>query len=133
MAAVELLFCFPIANGTLERVFSQLKQIKDDARCSLNESTLDNLLRISVEAPPLSDWCAKGALDLWFKEKSRRIEHKDTYKRRTTPKSSNDQSDEDSTEQLVFDLDEWFQSDLEESEVEDADLINLNDWDSDTT
>ena len=132
LVVVELLFCFPIVNGTLERVFSQLKQFKDDARCSLNESTLDNLLRISVEAPPLSDWCAEGALDLWFKDKKRRIEHKDTHKRR--PKSSNDNShssDEDDTEQSVFDLKEWFQSNAEESD-ELEDLINLDDWDADS-
>jgi len=105
LAVVELLFCFPIANGTLERIFSQLKQIKDDAQCSLNESTLDNLLRISVEAPPLSYWCAEGALDLWFKDKKRRIEHKEKYVSRTSTKSTNDESSNDEDETgLVFDL-----------------------------
>ena len=52
LVLVELLYCFPVANGTLERVFSQLKQIKDDFWCSLNESTLNELLRITVETPP---------------------------------------------------------------------------------
>ena len=55
LVLVELLYCFPVTNETLERVFSQLKQIKDDFRCSLNESTLNELLRIAVEAPPLSN------------------------------------------------------------------------------
>jgi len=66
-----------------------LKQIKDDALC---ESTLDNFLRISVEALPLSDWCAEGALDLWFKEKKRRIEYKEKYRSRASTKSTNDKS-----------------------------------------
>jgi len=74
LVLVELLYCFPIANGTLERVFSQMKQIKNDFRCSLNESTLDKLLRISVDTPPLSNWQADGALDLWYRAKVQRIE-----------------------------------------------------------
>ena len=73
---VELLYCFPVSNGTLESVFSHLKQIKDDFKCSLNESTLDELLTIAVQAPPLCYWNAEGALDLWYKEEARRIDLK---------------------------------------------------------
>ena len=32
LAVVELLFCLPIANGRVERVFSLLKLIKDNQR-----------------------------------------------------------------------------------------------------
>jgi len=86
LVLVELLYCFPVAvaDGTLERVFSQLKQIKDDFRCSLKEDTLDKLLRIAVEAPPLSMWHA-GVLELWCKDKAGRINHKEKYKRRYSP------------------------------------------------
>ena len=66
---------------------------------------LITFLRISVEAPPLSDWCAEGALDLWFKDKKRRIEHKEKYVSRTSTKSTNDESSNDEDETgLVFDL-----------------------------
>ena len=124
---VELLYCFPVANGTLERVFSQLKQIKNDFWCSSNENTLDELLRIAVEAPPLSKWHAEGALDLWYKEKARRIEHKEKHKRK--PKSSND--DSNTTELDFDDWEAWMQSDIEELEVDDEELLNLDDWDTD--
>ena len=135
LVLVELLYCFPVANGTLERVFSQLKQIKDDFRCSLNESTLDELLRIAVDAPPLSNWHAEGALDLWYKEKARRIDHKEKHKR--MPKSSNDndsndEDDESNTTELDFDdWETWMQSDVEELEVDDEELLNLDDWNTD--
>ena len=56
LAIVELLFCLPVANGRVERVFSQLKLIKNNRRTCLREDTLDQLLRINVEGPPLSDW-----------------------------------------------------------------------------
>lgn len=56
LALVELLFCLPLTNGRLERLFSQLKLIKSDRRSSLGEDRLDQLLRITVDAPPLSKW-----------------------------------------------------------------------------
>ena len=53
LAVIELLFCLPISNGPLERMFSQLKLIKDNRRTCLGEDTLDQLIRINVETPPL--------------------------------------------------------------------------------
>ena len=54
LVVIELLFCLPIANGRVERVFSQMKLIKNSRRTCLGEDTctLDQLLRINVEAPP---------------------------------------------------------------------------------
>ena len=48
----------------------QLKFIKKRHRTSLKENTLDQLLRILVEGPPLSEWTADGALELWLREKA---------------------------------------------------------------
>ena len=44
LAIIELLFCLPMANGRLERVFLQLKLIKNDRQTCLKEDTLDWLL-----------------------------------------------------------------------------------------
>ena len=49
---IELLFCLPMANGHLERVFSQLKLVKNTRRTSIREDTLDQVLRINVDGPP---------------------------------------------------------------------------------
>jgi len=54
LAVIGLLFCLPISHGHLERVFSQLKLIKLNRRTCLCEDTLDHLIRINVEGPPLS-------------------------------------------------------------------------------
>ena len=103
LAVVELLFCLPVSNGHLERVFSQLKLIKVDRRSSLGEDRLDQLVRINVEAAPLTDWDSGSAVDLWWKDKTRRISVSDSS--RTTknlPSDSNSSQLEDS-----FSLENW--------------------------
>ena len=52
LAVTELLFCLPISNGHLERVFSQLKLIKVNRQICFCEDTLDHLIRTNVEGPP---------------------------------------------------------------------------------
>lgn len=73
LGVIELLFCLPMANGHLERVFSQLKFIKTKLRTCLGENQLDDLMRIQIEGPPLSEWDATGSINLWLKEKARRV------------------------------------------------------------
>ena len=51
LAVIELLFCLPMANGCLERVFSQLKLIKTNRHTNLGEDSLDYLVRVNVEGP----------------------------------------------------------------------------------
>ena len=72
LSLVELLFCLPMSNGHIERVFSQLKMIKTEKRNCLSEDRLDSLLRIVADAPPLSKWDASGAVGCWWNDKKRR-------------------------------------------------------------
>ena len=103
LAIIELLFCLPIANGRVERVFSQLKLIKNSRRTCLGEDTLDQLLRIdiNVEGPPLADWDATRALELWWREKTRRVNHKDSRSAPSRPQ------EEMETEHETFSVDDW--------------------------
>ena len=68
---VELLFCLPMANGRVERIFSQLKLIKTERRTCLGIDRLDSLLQIVADAPPLSKWDASGAVQCWWGDKKR--------------------------------------------------------------
>ena len=43
-------------------MFSSLKLIKSEKRCCLSEDRLDDLLRISVEGPPLCNLDAERAI-----------------------------------------------------------------------
>ena len=63
---VELLLVFPVSNTTVERGFSAMKHMKSDWRNCLNEETLDNLMRISIEGPPLSGVDAQVAVEQCF-------------------------------------------------------------------
>jgi hypothetical protein len=56
MILVEILFSIPISNAKVERLFSLMKRVKPDSRASLNESTLNNLIRICVEGPKFEDY-----------------------------------------------------------------------------
>ena len=113
LAVVELLFCLPVSNGHLERVFSQLKLIKSERRTCLGEDRLDQLIRINVEAPVLSQWDASNAVDLWWRDKTRRLNIRDT-RARPRPSSSSTQVSDTDTDSLSHDhapfilsLDNW--------------------------
>ena len=68
--------------------------------------TLDQLLRIHVNGPPFSEWKADGTLELWLKEKARRISHKEKHRKQIKKVASVQDSDsEDNSE--VFCLDDW--------------------------
>ena len=108
---MELLFCLPVSNGHLERVFSQLKLInfKGERRTSLGEDRLDQLLRVNVEAPALSQWNASNALELWWRDRTRRLNIRDT-RARPSSSSSSDQvndTDQDGTPTLILSLQDW--------------------------
>ena len=78
LALVELIFTIPLSNGGVERCFSQLKITKSDRRTGLKEDRLDHLLRIRFEGPPLVGWDPSKAMELWWKDKPRRVNHRDT-------------------------------------------------------
>ena len=63
---VELLLVFPVSNATVERGFSAMKRIKSDWRNRLNEETLENLMRISIEGPPRSGFDPQVAVEFFF-------------------------------------------------------------------
>ena len=64
----------PIHSADVERTFSQLKLIKTSIRNRMNEQTLDSLLRIVIEGPPLQDFPVAEAVALWAKKKNRRLQ-----------------------------------------------------------
>ena len=126
LGVVELLFTFPLSNGHLERVFSQLKLIKNDYRTHLSENRLDQLVRINVDGPPIQDWDSSSALDIWYKEKTRRI----TASTRASTSKRQSENEDDQELDDTFSLDEWKQwlqinmgEELDEDTVSDSDVV----------
>ena len=105
-----MLFTIPVSNGHLERCFSQMKILKTDKRCSLSEKRLDELLRICLESPPLSQWDAESAVQLWWQDRTQRPTHT------TAPTCSYRQS----SSITIVDS---------ESYKDEEPLLNLEDWD----
>ena len=50
-----------------------MNRIKTDLRNRLKTVTLDNLMRISIEGPPLSDFNFEKAADIWGGMRNRRL------------------------------------------------------------
>ena len=61
---IQLLLSLPASNGKLEHVFSQMNVIKTNKRSLLSNDSLDDLLLLSIDGPPLNDFCADAAIDL---------------------------------------------------------------------
>ena len=63
LGVIELLFSLPLSNDHLERVFSQLKLIKNDRRINISEDRLDQLIRIGADGPPIDKWDSLNAIN----------------------------------------------------------------------
>ena len=63
LAAIAALV--PVSTAECERAFSSMKRVKTELRNRLKTSTLDCLMRISIEGPPSSDFNFERAADIW--------------------------------------------------------------------
>ena len=67
MLLIELCWCAPFSNATLERFFSQMKVVKTDWRNRLGAENISHLLRIKLEGPNFAefrkDFC-KAAMNI---------------------------------------------------------------------
>ena len=63
----------PFSTADCERAFSTMKQVKTKLRNRLKTTTLDCLLRISIEGPELKDFDFELAVDKWSTIRNRRI------------------------------------------------------------
>lgn len=68
----EVLLSIPISNAKVERIFSLMNCIKTDSRAALSEHTLNNLVRIQMEGPPLEEFDPMPAIQLWASSANRR-------------------------------------------------------------
>lgn len=64
----QLAFCLPFSNGRVEQMFSSLKALKTDRRTALSNDTLNDLLEVYIEGPPLSSFNSDAAIKLWWQD-----------------------------------------------------------------
>ena len=84
---VELCFCAPISNATLERLFSQMNLIKTTHRNRLSNDSLNSILRIRISGISVLTFhnvYADKCVQYWYNSKNRRLQQKKRkgYKKR---------------------------------------------------
>ena len=125
LTLVQLLLSLPASNGKLERIFSSMKVIKGDRRCSLNNDTLDDLLVLNSDKVPLTQFNPDKSIDLWWAAKTRRPNQSSrkeyTRHQSSGPSTSTDESDATSPENIVLldDWDNWLAPDETDSNSDD--------------
>ena len=63
---LEIMLVLPISAVLCERAVSGQKRIKSSLHISLGSSTLQDLIRITAEGPPVSEFNATPAVDKWL-------------------------------------------------------------------
>ena len=114
--SVILYLVFLFSSGCVESIFSTLKIIKTDRRTRLNNSTLGDLLDVSVEGPEIKDFSPDRAIDAWWSDcaTTRRVNQRarKTYRPRQSASGDTDLSSEEE-ELALSDWDRWFDNDME--------------------
>ena len=104
ISSLWLIFSLPLSNGQVERCFSRLKIVKTNRRSCLGKDRLENLIRIQLEGPPLQHWDASRAVELWWTDKSRRINRSAGGSRAST---SGNQAAASGGDNFAWDLSDW--------------------------
>lgn len=108
----ELLFSLPFSTSRVEQIFSRLKLVKTKLRTKLNISSLQDLLEICIEGPPLASFDVSSAIDLWWKDVSttrrpNQQQRKDYRPRETSQPSVSASADQPEQTLLLDSWDEW--------------------------
>ena len=72
LASIEALV--PVSTADCEHSFSTMNQVKTKLRNRMTTSTLDSLIRISMEGPPLPQFNFERAADIWATLRNRRLQ-----------------------------------------------------------
>lgn len=70
---VAIMMVLPVSNAQLERAFSAMGRVVTDWRKSLATETISDLLLITLEGPPLSEFDAAAAVTAWFVDSKGKI------------------------------------------------------------
>ena len=104
---IKLVFSLPFTTSRVEQIFSKLKVIKTTRRTGLHNSTLCDLLEISIEGPDLSRFSACAAIDTWWKDcrTTRRVNQNPQKDYR--PQRKEDKEGDKTPQEPSFTLEDW--------------------------
>ena len=104
---VELLFCLPVLNAVVERLFSVMKRIKTRLRSSMGQIRLSHLIRIKMGGHSLAEFDATAAITLWSTKSTHRPNHCDRKRYKSKHVNAKkvkvliDESSTDSEDELI--------------------------------
>ena len=116
----ELAYSLPFFNVRVEQIFSS-KILKTSRRMNMQGDTLNDLLEINIEGPPLSSFCPDEAIELWWHDcttsRHPNQQHRKDYRPRNPESSdcSGDTLDIEKGPQLEL-WDDWFDAEVEDTE-----------------
>ena len=107
-----LAFSLPFSNGRVEQIFSLMKVVKTACRSNLENDTLNDLLEIYIEGPPLSSFCPDVAIELWWSDccTTRRVNQppRKAYRPRNPASTTSDADSEEEECTPIQKWDKWF-------------------------
>lgn len=59
----------PVSSAQCERTISAVNRIKSDVRSCLDPTTVEALIRISSEGPPIEEFKTNAVVERWFSQK----------------------------------------------------------------
>ena len=83
---VELCFCAPISNATLERLFSHMSLVKTNIQNRLSNDSLNSILRNGVNGISMQTFHNvqfNKCVQYWYITKNRRLQQKKTKQNKT--------------------------------------------------
>ena len=72
MFLIEVCLTLPVSTATVERSFSDMKQVKTRLRSRLLPESLDHLMRVAIEGPNIKDVNFDKVADIWYNLKQNR-------------------------------------------------------------
>ena len=69
---IRLMFSVRVSNAVLERFFSSLGRVKGIQRASLSKQTLEDILWIQAEGPPMESYDPTNAIKEWDRANQKR-------------------------------------------------------------
>ena len=79
LLVVELCFCAPISNATLERLFSHMNLVKTTVRNRLLNDSLNSILRICISGISMQTFhnvYVDKCIQYWYNTKNSRLQQK---------------------------------------------------------
>ena len=89
---IEICFCTPFSNASLERLFRKMSLIKTTLHNHLTNDSLNSILRILISGLPLQifhDEHLEKSVNYWFNSKNRYLSQRELklYKKRESKKT----------------------------------------------